>query len=98
MIGLAILIGGGLFTEPSEKTLGPMTETPVVAMADGDYVTMKSWRNGLIELYRGHRTDPKSIQGILFGLWPLSPSQRAVLLVPYDYFPNDLHEKQGRSR
>lgn len=72
MIGLAILIGGGLlYGTFCEKTFGPDDrETPAVAMADGvDYVTMKSWRNGLIELLNIAGTGPilGPIQGILFG-------------------------------
>ncbi|MFB0917710.1 MAG: carbon starvation CstA family protein [Clostridiaceae bacterium] len=72
IIGLLILVGGGLaYGAYCEKTFGPDDrETPAISMADGvDYVGMKSWRNGLIELLNIAGTGPilGPIQGILFG-------------------------------
>lgn len=72
IIGLLILIvGGAVYGKYCEKVFGPDDrETPATAMADGvDYVTMKPWKNNLIELLNIAGTGPilGPIQGILFG-------------------------------
>lgn len=72
LIGLAILIVGGIiYGNYVNKVFGPDDrQTPAVAKADGvDFVAMKTWKNGLINLLNIAGTGPilGPIQGILFG-------------------------------
>lgn len=72
IIGLVILIGGGfLYGAFCDRVFEPDDRvTPAVASYDGvDYVSMKNWKNSLIELLNIAGTGPVlgPIQGILFG-------------------------------
>lgn len=72
LIGMAILVIGGIaYGKYCEMQFEPDDrQTPAVAMYDGvDYVTMKCWKNSLIELLNIAGTGPilGPIQGILFG-------------------------------
>ncbi len=72
LLGLVILVVGGvLYGALCEKVMKPTdAKTPALTMEDGvDYVPMKKWRNGLIELLNIAGTGPilGPIQGILFG-------------------------------
>lgn len=72
LIGMAILVVGGLiYGRVTERAFRPTDEpTPAVAHPDGvDFVPMKEWKNGLIELLNIAGTGPiiGPLQGILFG-------------------------------
>ncbi|MDR0879809.1 MAG: carbon starvation protein A [Clostridioides sp.] len=72
LIGVAILIvGAALYGRVCERVFEPDDrETPAITLGDGvDYVPMKKWKNGLIELLNIAGTGPilGPIQGILFG-------------------------------
>ncbi len=72
IIGLLILfVGGALYGKFCEKVFGPDDrETPAYSKQDGvDYIPMKGWKNGLINLLNIAGTGPifGPIQGILFG-------------------------------
>lgn len=102
LIGLAILIIGGLiYGKYCESVFGPDDRpTPAITKADGiDYVTMKTWKNSLVELLNIAGTGPilGPIQGILFG--PI-----AFLTIPlgcvlagsmHDYFSGMISMRNG---
>ncbi len=72
IIGLVILfVGGGFYGKFCDRVFGPDDrQTPAVKKNDGvDFVPMKRWKNGLIELLNIAGTGPilGPIQGILFG-------------------------------
>ena len=72
IIGLVILFGGAaLYGKFCEKVFGPDDrETPAYSKQDGvDYIPMRGWKNGLINLLNIAGTGPifGPIQGILFG-------------------------------
>ena len=72
LIGLVILFGGGaLYGKFCERVFGPDDRpTPAYTKQDGvDYVPMRGWKNGLINLLNIAGTGPifGPIQGILFG-------------------------------
>lgn len=72
VLGLVILFGGAvLYGKFCERVFGPDDrETPAYSKQDGvDYVPMKQWKNGLINLLNIAGTGPilGPIQGILFG-------------------------------
>jgi len=72
IIGLAILIIGGIiYGKFCDKVFGPDDRpTPAITKADGvDFVTMKTWKNSLVNLLNIAGTGPilGPIQGILFG-------------------------------
>ena len=72
LLGLLILVGGAaLYGRFCEKVFGPDDrETPAYTKQDGvDYVPMRGWKNGLINLLNIAGTGPiiGPIQGILFG-------------------------------
>lgn len=72
LIGLAILIAGGtVYGAYIDKLFGPDDrKTPAITKNDGvDFVPMKKWKNGLIQLLNIAGTGPilGPIQGILFG-------------------------------
>lgn len=72
IIGLAILfVGAALYGKFCEKVFGPDDrKTPAYTKQDGvDYVPMRGWKNGLINLLNIAGTGPilGPIQGILFG-------------------------------
>jgi carbon starvation protein CstA len=102
LLGLAILIVGGIiYGKFCEKVFGPDDrKTPAVSKADGvDFVVMKSWKNGLVNLLNIAGTGPilGPIQGILFG--PI-----AFLTIPigcvlagsmHDYFVGMISMREG---
>ena len=72
LLGLVILfVGAALYGRLCEKIFGPDDrETPAYSKQDGvDYVPMRGWKNGLINLLNIAGTGPilGPIQGILFG-------------------------------
>ena len=72
LIGLAVLVVGGYaYGKFCEKVFQPdHRTTPAYGMADGvNFVPMKRWKNGLVELLNIAGTGPVlgPIQGILFG-------------------------------
>ncbi len=72
IIGLVILfVGAALYGKFCEKVFGPDDrKTPAYTKQDGvDYVPMRGWKNGLINLLNIAGTGPilGPIQGILFG-------------------------------
>lgn len=72
LIGMIMLIVGGVaYGAYIDKLFGPDDrKTPAIAKNDGvDYVPMKKWKNGLIQLLNIAGTGPilGPIQGILFG-------------------------------
>ena len=72
ILGLVILfVGAALYGKFCEKVFGPDDrKTPAYTKEDGvDYVPMKGWKNGLINLLNIAGTGPifGPIQGILFG-------------------------------
>ena len=72
IIGLVILLGGAaLYGRFCEKVFGPDDrKTPAYTKEDGvDFVPMRGWKNGLINLLNIAGTGPilGPIQGILFG-------------------------------
>lgn len=72
LIGMVILIVGGIvYGSYIDKLFGPDDrKTPAITKSDGvDYVPMKKWKNGLIQLLNIAGTGPilGPIQGILFG-------------------------------
>jgi len=84
IIGLIILFGGGiLYGKYCDRVFQPDDrETPANRLKDGvDFVPMKKWKNGLIELLNIAGTGPilGPIQGILFG--PI-----AFILIPIGCF------------
>ena len=72
LIGLAVLAAGGvIYGRVCERVMKPTDDpTPATTLRDGvDFVPMKKWRNGLIELLNIAGTGPilGPIQGALFG-------------------------------
>ena len=72
IIGLVILFGGAaIYGKFCEKVFGPDgRETPAYSKQDGvDYIPMRGWKNGLINLLNIAGTGPifGPIQGLLFG-------------------------------
>ena len=72
LIGLVILFGGAaVYGKFCERVFGPDDrETPAYSKQDGvDYIPMRGWKNGLINLLNIAGTGPifGPIQGILFG-------------------------------
>ena len=72
IIGLVILLGGAaVYGKFCERVFGPDDrETPAYSKQDGvDYIPMRGWKNGLINLLNIAGTGPifGPIQGILFG-------------------------------
>lgn len=102
IIGLVILfVGAAIYGRFCERVFGPDDrETPCYTKQDGiDYVPMKKWRNGLINLLNIAGTGPiiGPIQGILFG--PL-----AFITIPignifggamHDYFSGMICTRDG---
>ena len=105
VLGLVILFGGAaLYGAFCERVFGPDDrETPAYTKQDGvDFVPMRGWKNGLINLLNIAGTGPilGPIQGILFG--PL-----AFLTIPignilggamHDYFSGMICLRDGGSQ
>ncbi len=102
VLGLVILFGGAaLYGKFCEKVFGPDDrETPAYSKQDGvDYVPMKQWKNGLINLLNIAGTGPilGPIQGILFG--PIAfltiPIGNVIGGAMHDYFSGMICLRDG---
>lgn len=102
ILGLAILfVGAALYGKFCEKVFGPDDrKTPAYTKEDGvDYVPMKGWKNGLINLLNIAGTGPifGPIQGILFG--PIAfitiPIGNVIGGAMHDYFSGMICLRDG---
>ena len=102
ILGLLILfVGAALYGRFCEKVFGPDDrKTPAYTKEDGvDYVPMKGWKNGLINLLNIAGTGPifGPIQGILFG--PIAfitiPIGNVIGGAMHDYFSGMICLRDG---
>ena len=105
ILGLVILfVGAAIYGRFCEKVFGPDDrETPAYSKQDGvDYVPMKGWKNGLINLLNIAGTGPiiGPIQGILFG--PIAfitiPIGNVIGGAMHDYFSGMICLRDGGSQ
>ena len=105
ILGLVILfVGAAIYGKFCEKIFGPDDrETPAYSKQDGvDYVPMKGWKNGLINLLNIAGTGPiiGPIQGILFG--PIAfitiPIGNVIGGAMHDYFSGMICLRDGGSQ
>lgn len=105
LIGLVILfVGAALYGKFCEKVFGPDDrQTPAYTKQDGvDYVPMRGWKNGLINLLNIAGTGPifGPIQGILFG--PIAfitiPIGNVIGGAMHDYFSGMICLRDGGSQ
>ena len=105
VLGLVILfVGAALYGKFCEKVFGPDDrETPAYSKQDGvDYVPMRGWKNGLINLLNIAGTGPifGPIQGILFG--PIAfitiPITNIIGGAMHDYFSGMICLRDGGSQ
>ena len=105
LIGLVILFGGGaLYGKFCERVFGPDDRpTPAYTKQDGvDYIPMRGWKNGLINLLNIAGTGPifGPIQGILFG--PIAfltiPIGNIIGGAMHDYFSGMICLRDGGSQ
>ncbi len=105
LIGLVILfVGAYLYGKFCEKVFGPDDrQTPAYTKQDGvDYVPMRGWKNGLINLLNIAGTGPifGPIQGILFG--PIAfitiPIGNVIGGAMHDYFSGMICLRDGGSQ
>ena len=102
VLGLVILfVGAAIYGKFCEKVFGPDDrETPAYSKQDGvDYVPMRGWKNGLINLLNIAGTGPiiGPIQGILFG--PIAfitiPIGNVIGGAMHDYFSGMICLRDG---
>ena len=102
ILGLVILfVGAAIYGKFCEKVFGPDDrETPAYSKQDGvDYVPMRGWKNGLINLLNIAGTGPiiGPIQGILFG--PIAfitiPIGNVIGGAMHDYFSGMICLRDG---
>ena len=102
VLGLVILfVGAAVYGRFCEKVFGPDDrETPAYSKQDGvDYVPMRGWKNGLINLLNIAGTGPiiGPIQGILFG--PIAfitiPIGNVIGGAMHDYFSGMICLRDG---
>ena len=105
ILGLVILfVGAAIYGKFCEKVFGPDDrETPAYSKQDGvDYVPMRGWKNGLINLLNIAGTGPiiGPIQGILFG--PIAfltiPIGNVIGGAMHDYFSGMICLRDGGSQ
>ena len=105
ILGLVILfVGAAVYGRFCEKVFGPDDrETPAYSKQDGvDYVPMRGWKNGLINLLNIAGTGPiiGPIQGILFG--PIAfitiPIGNVIGGAMHDYFSGMICLRDGGSQ
>ena len=105
VLGLVILfVGAAIYGKFCEKVFGPDDrETPAYSKQDGvDYVPMRGWKNGLINLLNIAGTGPiiGPIQGILFG--PIAfitiPIGNVIGGAMHDYFSGMICLRDGGSQ
>ena len=105
ILGLVILfVGAALYGKFCEKVFGPDDrETPAYSKQDGvDYIPMRGWKNGLINLLNIAGTGPifGPIQGILFG--PIAfitiPIGNVIGGAMHDYFSGMICLRDGGSQ
>ena len=105
VLGLVILfVGAAVYGRFCEKVFGPDDrETPAYSKQDGvDYVPMRGWKNGLINLLNIAGTGPiiGPIQGILFG--PIAfitiPIGNVIGGAMHDYFSGMICLRDGGSQ
>ena len=102
VLGLVILfVGAAIYGKFCEKVFGPDDrETPAYSKQDGiDYIPMRGWKNGLINLLNIAGTGPiiGPIQGILFG--PIAfitiPIGNVIGGAMHDYFSGMICLRDG---